>query len=121
MPTEGFVPTSERPVRSGPSPTVSVVALWTSGDADSLAGCLAPILQEVEEIDAEIVVVASGTAEAPAPGVPAGARVVVVAEGTPIADWRAAGMGAARGDVVGFLDDTERPEPGWARRLTGGR
>lgn len=112
-----FVPTAERPVRSAPGPTVSIVLAWHAG-VEGLAECLDRVHPIVMDRGAEIVVVHAGPLPAPVPPdrYP-GVRFVELEANVTDGRIRAVGVQVAVGDVVLIADDRDPPEPNRLQRL----
>lgn len=93
-----------------------VVAAWTGTDA--LERCLGSLLAEVQPGDDEIIVARNFEAEA-AVRVAESARVVdlALAPGVTVPQLRAAGLAAATGTVVAFIEDHCVVAPGWRDAL----
>jgi hypothetical protein len=70
----------------------------------------------------EVLVVDNGSTDGTAAVISSAADVRGVAEPTPgLSHARNAGLDVASGDLVAFLDDDARAEPGWAEALVGAR
>ncbi len=95
-----------------------VVVSW--GRPRALARCLTA-LGQMRSVRFEVIVVADADGLTVARGVPMAERLVLLAqEKANISAARNAGIAAAAGEVVGFIDDDAVPEPGWAEALLGG-
>lgn len=100
------------------APRLSVVVVsW--GRPRALARCLTA-LGQMRSVRFEVIVVADGDGLAVARGVPMAERLVLLEqEAANISAARNAGIAAAAGEVVAFIDDDAVPEPGWAEALLG--
>ncbi len=98
--------------------TVSgTIVVCTRGRPDQLRECLASIAAETAA-GRETIVVDNGPDPATKAVVAAQPAVRYVAEPRPgLSRARNAGVAAASGDVVVFVDDDVRPEPGWVDPL----
>lgn len=96
--------------------TASIVICSRHRAAD-LAACLDSIADEIAA-GREVIVVDNGPDAATEAAVAARPGVRYVVERRPgLSQARNAGLRAARGDVVVFVDDDVRPEPGWITPL----
>jgi GT2 family glycosyltransferase len=96
-------------------PPISVVVCSHNGAA-TLANCLGG-LAELEYPDYEVILVDDGsTDETAAIGVESGVRVVEI-EHSGLSAARNAGLRAADGDIVAYLDDDCRPDSQWLTYL----
>ena len=92
-----------------------VVASW--GRPRSLARCLTA-LGQMRSTRFEVIVVADDNGCAVARGLPmADSLVILRQEVANISAARNAGIAAAAGEGLGFIDDDAVPEPGWAEAL----
>jgi GT2 family glycosyltransferase len=100
------------------APRLSVVVVsW--GRPRALARCLTA-LGQMRSTRVEVIVVADADGLAVARGMPMAGRLVLLPqEGENISAARNAGIAAAAGEVVAFIDDDAVPEPGWAEALLG--
>jgi len=100
------------------APRLSVVVVsW--GRPRALARCLTA-LGQMRSTRVEVIVVADPDGLAVARGVPLADRLVLLPQkGENISAARNAGLAAAAGEVVGFIDDDAVPEPVWAEALLG--
>ncbi|MDX2483560.1 MAG: glycosyltransferase [Pseudodonghicola sp.] len=99
--------------------TVSVVIV-SRGRPDALRRCLLGVSQ-LRYDPFEVVVVADAAGRAALPGVPAAAHVKLVAfDAANISAARNAGVAAAAGVIVAFIDDDSAPEPTWLLHLVAG-
>jgi GT2 family glycosyltransferase len=98
------------------APRLSVVVVsW--GRPRALARCLTA-LGQMRSVRFEVIVVADADGLAVARTVPMADRLVLLAqEEANISAARNAGVSAAAGEVVGFIDDDAVPEPGWAEAV----
>ena len=106
--------------RSRPATVSASIVICTRHRPQALAECLGSI---VAEIDAgrEVVVIDNGPEPETEAVVRAFAGVTYVAEPRPsLSRARNTGIAAASGDVVAFVDDDVRPEPGWLDPLVRG-
>ena len=106
--------------RSRPATVSASIVICTRHRPRALAECLGSI---VAEIDAgrEVVVIDNGPEPETEAVVRAFAGVTYVAEPRPsLSRARNTGIAAASGDVVAFVDDDVRPEPGWLDPLVRG-
>ncbi|WP_111560048.1 glycosyltransferase family 2 protein [Paracoccus sediminilitoris] len=103
---------------AAPALTASIV-ICTRRRPRDLANCLDSLSTEIAG-DRDIVVVDNGPDPETRAVVEAHPGVRYVTEPTPgLSRARNAGVLAARGDVVVFVDDDVRPEPGWIEPLLG--
>ncbi|MBF9057931.1 glycosyltransferase [Rhodobacterales bacterium HKCCSP123] len=98
------------------APRLSVVVVsW--GRPRALARCLTA-LGQMRSTRFEVIVVADADGLVVARGVPMAERLVLLPQDAAnISAARNAGIAAAAGEVVGFIDDDAVPEPGWAEAL----
>ncbi|WP_426624926.1 glycosyltransferase [Leifsonia sp. McL0607] len=96
-------------------PTISVV-IPCLNDASMLAQCLAALAAQTTPPFEVIVVDGGSTDDSRRVAVAAGARVLTATGGIPAAS--AAGLDAARGEVIGRLDADSRPSPDWLQRVS---
>jgi len=97
-------------------PDISVV-VPTRDRPESLALCLAALeCQSAESLEVIVVADAPGVAASRARADAASLRIVPFAQAN-ISAARNAGIAAARGEVVAFLDDDAVPEPTWLMHL----
>lgn len=96
------------------SPTVSVVIV-SRDRADALRLCLAGVLK-LEFAPFEVVVVADAAGIAVAHQAHSDIKTVLF-EDANISAARNAGINAAGGDIIAFIDDDAVPEPQWLRHL----
>ena len=102
--------------RARPITLTASIVICTRQRPQDLAACLKAIAPEIAA-GREVIVVDNGPDEATR-AVAEAASVRYVAEPRPgLSRARNAGVGAATGDVVIFVDDDVRPEPGWADAL----
>lgn len=97
-------------------PRLSVVVVsW--GRPRALARCLTA-LGQMRSTRFEVIVVADADGLAVAGALPAADRMHLLPQAQEnISAARNAGIAAAAGDVVGFIDDDAVPEPGWAEAV----
>lgn len=102
------------------APMVSIV-IPTFRRPEALARALASALaQDLGELMAEVVVVDNDPAGSPSPATPPAPRLPVRYVHAPepgVANARNAGVAAARGALIAFLDDDEVAPPGWLRAV----
>ena len=99
--------------RAGPVAVSASIVICTRHRPDAIAQCLRSIRAEIAS-GRETIVVDNGPDAATEAAVRAHPRVRYVVEGRPgLSRARNCGIAAASGDVVVFIDDDVRPEPGW--------
>lgn len=102
-----------------PALTVSVVIV-SHGRPDALRRCLLGVAQLTYD-PFEVVVVADAAGRTALRGLPEAAHVKLVAfDEANISAARNAGIAAAAGEVVAFIDDDSVPEPTWLTYLAAG-
>lgn len=103
--------------RSRPVGATASIVICTRHRSQDLAMCLASIRDEIAS-GRECLVVDNGPDAETEAVVRAHPRVRYVVESRPgLSRARNAGIAAASGDVVVFIDDDVRPEPGWIAPL----
>lgn len=103
--------------RSRPIGVSASIVICTRHRSHDLARCLEAIQSEIAS-GREVVVVDNGPDAATEAAVRAHPRLRYVIEPRPgLSCARNAGIAAASGDVVIFVDDDVRPEPGWIEPL----
>lgn len=95
-------------------PLVSVV-IPCLNDAAMLARCLESLTAQTAQAS-EVIVVDGGSSDGSRDvAARAGARVIIATGGIP--DATAAGLDAARGDILARIDTDSRPSPDWLQRI----
>ncbi|MCF1707512.1 glycosyltransferase [Tabrizicola sp. J26] len=103
--------------RSRPAPVTGTVAICTRHRPQQLAECLASIAAECDG-SREVIVVDNGPDAETEAVVRRYPHVRYVSETVPgLSRARNAAIREARGDVVIFVDDDVRPEPGWVEPI----
>ncbi|NKX45116.1 glycosyltransferase family 2 protein [Roseicyclus persicicus] len=101
------------------APRLSVVVV-SAGRPRALARCLTA-LGQLRSTRVEAIVVADAPGLAVARAHPLADRLVLLPQGEEnISAARNAGIAAAAGEVVAFVDDDAVPEPGWAEAILAG-
>lgn len=101
------------------APRLSVVVV-SAGRPRALVRCLTA-LGQMRSTRFEVIVVADADGLAMARTLPFADRLVLLPqELANISAARNAGVAAAAGDVIGFIDDDAVPEPGWAEAIMAG-
>lgn len=100
--------------RPDAAPAVSVV-IPCLNDAPMLAQCLEALAAQTVQPREVIVVDGGSSDDSRAVATRAGARVVTATGGIP--DATAAGLDAARGDILARIDADSRPAPDWLQRM----
>ena len=96
-----------------------VIAAWTGGD--ELHRCLRSLGSQIDAADDEIIVARNFRGEPGAALLPAGTPVRdIVLAGATVPRLRAAGLAAASGTVVAFLEDHCVCAPGWRAAIVEG-
>lgn len=96
------------------------VVVVSAGRARALARCLTA-LGQMRSTRYEVIVVADADGLAVAGSQPFADRLVLLPQEVEnISAARNAGIGAAAGDVIAFIDDDAVPEPGWAEAILDG-
>ncbi|WP_158865210.1 glycosyltransferase [Leifsonia sp. AG29] len=100
--------------RPGSTPTVSVVIpCWNDGAM--LGQCLEALAAQTVQPFEVIVVDGDSSDDSHRVATEAGARVITATGGIP--DATAAGLDAARGDILARIDADSRPSPDWLQRI----
>lgn len=96
------------------------VVVASSGRPRLLSRCLMALAQ-MPSTRFEVIVVADADGLAVVRGLPFAERLLLLPqEAENLSAARNAGIAAAVGDVVGFIDDDAVPEPGWAEAVLAG-
>ncbi len=97
--------------RSGPWPSVSVIVCTHNGEK-TLAQCLARI-EALTYPDFEVIVVDDGSGDDSAEIATAHGARLIQTQHRGLSHARNAGIAAANGEIVAFLDDDAYPDPDW--------
>jgi len=101
--------------RESPAPKISVViAAWNG--AGAVRACLASLARQAVDCDAEVIVAANFPA-APLEFEYLWVRVLALAEEATVPMLRAAGVAAARGEIVALAEDHVRFDSAWCREI----
>jgi glycosyltransferase involved in cell wall biosynthesis len=100
-------------------PAISVI-VCTRNRADYLEHCLTGLARQ-DYPGYEVVVVDNAPSDTRTRDLAARFDVRYVVESTPGLDWaRNRGLAAARRELVAFIDDDARPDPGWLQAIAAG-
>lgn len=93
------------------------VVVVSAGRPDALKRCLLGLSQQIKA-GCEVIVVADPEGQAAARNLPVAGALKLLAQRTPnISVARNAGIAAAAGDVIAFVDDDAVPEPTWSQAI----
>jgi glycosyltransferase involved in cell wall biosynthesis len=107
---------AEVPIVRVPDPPLVSVIVCTRNGARTLPDCLAG-LARLEYQNFEVIVVDDGSTDATPEIVAASGFRLVSTEPRGLGSARNAGMNAARGEIVAYLDDDAWPDPHWLSYL----
>jgi glycosyltransferase involved in cell wall biosynthesis len=117
---KGSIPPGQRNVRRTSAPAISVVVA-SIRERELLERCLASLLPQCAEVNAEVVV-ARRASDRELEELRSGYQwisLVAGPRGAGIAELRAAGMAIATGDVVVIIEDDGEVSSDFLRRVTG--